>query len=56
VGNGYVGRKLLLPLLKRIDYYGILKLKKRLSPDTLTPEERSFLKRFGLIRRLWFFN
>ncbi len=56
VGNGYVGRKLLLPLLKRIDYYGILKLKKRLFPDTLTPEERSFLKRFGLIRKLWFFN
>jgi hypothetical protein len=56
VGNGFIGRKLLLPLLKRIDYYGILKLKKRLSPDALTPDERSYLKRFGLIRRLWFFN
>jgi hypothetical protein len=56
VGNGYIGRKLLFPLLKRIDYYGILKLKKRLSPDRLTPEEQSYLKRFGLIRRLWFFN
>lgn len=56
VGNGYIGRKLLLPLLKRIDYYGILKLKKRVSPQTLTREEESYLKRFGLIRRLWFFN
>lgn len=56
VGNGYIGRKLLFPLLKRIDYYGILKLKKRLSPHTLTPEEKAYLKRFGLIRRLWFFN
>jgi hypothetical protein len=56
VGNGYIGRKVLFPLLKRIDYYGILKLKKRLSPHTLTPEEKSYLKRFGLIRRLWFFN
>jgi serine/threonine protein kinase len=56
VGNGVIGRKLLLPLLQRIDYYGILKLKKRLSPDALTPDEHSYLKRFGLIRRLWFFN
>jgi serine/threonine protein kinase len=56
VGNGFIGRKLLLPLLQRIDYYGILKLKKRLSPDALTPDEQSYLKRFGLIRRLWFFN
>ena len=56
VGNGYIGRKIVLPLLKKIDYYGILKLKKRLSPDTLTSKEQSYLKRFGLIRRLWFFN
>jgi hypothetical protein len=56
VGNGFIGRRLLFPILKRIDYYGILKLKKRLSPDALTPGERSYLKRFGLIRRLWFFN
>jgi serine/threonine protein kinase len=56
VGNGVIGRKLLLPLFQRIDYYGILKLKKRLSPDALTPDEQSYLKRFGLIRRLWFFN
>ena len=56
VGNGFIGRKVLLPLLKKIDYYGILKLKKRLSPDALTLDEESYLKRFGLIRRLWFFN
>jgi len=56
VGNGYIGRKLLFPLLKRIDYYGILKLKKRLSPHMLTQEEKSYLKWFGLIRKLWFFN
>jgi hypothetical protein len=56
VGNGYIGRKILLPLLRKIDYYGILKLKKRLSPDALTSKEQSYLKRFGLIRRLWFFN
>lgn len=56
VGNGFIGRKVLLPLLKKIDYYGILKLKKRLFPDALTPDEESYLKRFGLIRKLWFFN
>ena len=56
VGNGYIGRNLLSPLLKRIDYYGILKLKERVSPDTITPENKSYLKRFRLIRRLWFFN
>jgi len=56
VGNGYIGRKLLLPLLKRVDHYGILRLKKRVSPHTLTREEESYLRRFGLVRRLWFFN
>jgi len=56
VGNGFIGRKILFPLLKKIDYYGILKLKKRLSPDALTPDEESYLKRFGWIRKLWFFN
>jgi len=56
VGNGYIGRKLLFPLLKRIDYYGILRLKKRVSSQRLTREEESSLRRFGLLRRLWFFN
>jgi len=56
VGNGFIGRRILFPLLKKIDYYGILKLKKRLSPDALTADEESYLKRFRLIRKLWFFN
>ncbi len=49
-------RRYLFPLLQWIDYGGLLKLKKRISPSILTPDEAAFLKKFDRIRRLWIFN
>ncbi len=49
-------RHFLFPLLRWVDYGGLLKLKKRVSPSLMTPEERAFVKRFDRLRRLWFFN
>jgi len=46
----------LFPLLKRVDYGGFLKLKQRVSPSTMTPEEVTFLTRINRLRRLWIFN
>ena len=49
-------RRFLFPILRWVDYGGLLKLKQRVSPSLMTPEELSFLKRFNLLRRLWIFN
>jgi serine/threonine protein kinase len=49
-------RRYLFPLLRWVDYGGLLKLKKRISPSSMTPEELAFLKRFDRLRRLWVFN
>ncbi|HUL31279.1 MAG TPA: hypothetical protein VLZ03_12575 [Thermodesulfobacteriota bacterium] len=49
-------RRYLFPLLRWVDYGGLLKLKRRVSPSSLTPEEDVFLKRFDRLRRLWIFN
>jgi serine/threonine protein kinase len=49
-------RRYLFPLLRRIDEGGFLKLKKRIAPALLTPEEAAFLKRFERLRKLWIFN
>jgi serine/threonine protein kinase len=49
-------RRLLFPILRWVDYGGLLKLKERVSPSLMTPEEISFLKRFNRLRRLWIFN
>jgi predicted Ser/Thr protein kinase len=49
-------RRFLFPLLRWVDYGGLLKLKKRISPSLMTPEEMAFLKRFDRLRRFWFFN
>ena len=49
-------RRFLFPLLRWVDYGGLLKLKQRVSPDQMTAEELFFLKRFNLLRRLWIFN
>ncbi len=53
--NGLL-RRILFPLLRWVDYGGMLKLKQRVSPSLMTPEELSFLKHFNLLRRLWIFN
>jgi serine/threonine protein kinase len=49
-------RRFLFPLLRWVDYGGLLKLKKRISPSLMTPEEIAFLKRFDRLRKLWIFN
>ncbi len=49
-------RRYLFPLLRWVDYGGLLKLKERISPSSMTPEELAFLKRFNRLRKLWIFN
>ncbi len=49
-------RRYLFPLLRHVDEGGLLKLKKRIAPALLTPEETAFLKRFERLRKLWIFN
>jgi len=49
-------RRYLFPLLRWVDYGGLLKLKKRISPSFLTPDETAFLRKFDRVRRLWIFN
>ena len=53
--GGYLHR-LLYPLLRWVDYGGLLKLKERASPTLMTPGELDFLKRFNRLRKLWIFN
>jgi RIO-like serine/threonine protein kinase len=48
--------RFLFPLLRWVDYGGLLKLKQRASPALMTSEELSFLKRFNRLRKLWIFN
>jgi serine/threonine protein kinase len=49
-------RRYLFPLFRWVDYGGLLKLKKRVSPSLMTPEEIAFLKWFDRLRKLWIFN
>ncbi len=49
-------RRYLFPLLRWVDYGGLLKLKERISPSSMTSEELAFLKRFNRLRKLWIFN
>jgi hypothetical protein len=49
-------RRYLFPFLRWVDYGGLLKLKKRIFPSFLTPDETAFLRKFDRIRRLWIFN
>jgi len=49
-------RRYLFPVLRWVDDGGLLKLKERVSPSSMTPEELAFLKRFNRLRRLWIFN
>jgi serine/threonine protein kinase len=53
--NGFL-RRFLFPILRWVDYGGLLKLKERVSLSSMTPEELAFMKRFNWIRRLWIFN
>jgi len=49
-------RRFLFPALRWVDYGGLLKLKERVFPLLMTPEEVSFLKRYNKLRKLWIFN
>jgi len=49
-------RRYLFPVLRWVDDGGLLKLKERISPSLMTPEEHAFLKRFNRLRKLWIFN
>jgi RIO-like serine/threonine protein kinase len=49
-------RRYLFPLLRWVDYGGLLKLKNRVSPSLMTSEELIFLRRFDRLRKLWIFN
>jgi serine/threonine protein kinase len=53
--NGFF-RRHLFPFLRRVDYGGLLKLKQRVSPSSMTPEESARLRRLNRLRRLWIFN
>jgi serine/threonine protein kinase len=53
--NGFFHR-FFFPILRWVDYGGLLKLKERVSPSLMTTEELSFLKRFNRLRKLWIFN
>ena len=44
------------PILRWVDYGGLLKLKERVSPSSMTPEETALLRRFNRLRKLWIFN
>lgn len=55
-GEKGFSRRFLFPALRWVDYGGLLKLKERVSPSLMTPEESSFLKRFDRLRKLWVFN
>lgn len=49
-------RRLFFPFLCWVDEGGLLKLKERVYPELMTPEERRLLRRFNRFRRLWIFN
>jgi serine/threonine protein kinase len=49
-------RRILFPLFQWVDVGGLLKLKERASPSSMTSEELTFLKRFNRLRKLWIFN
>jgi predicted Ser/Thr protein kinase len=49
-------RRFLFPILRWVDYGGLLKLKQRVAPSLMTTQELYFLKRFNRLRRLWIFN
>jgi serine/threonine protein kinase len=48
-------RRILFPLLRWVDYGGILKLKHRVA-SSMTPQELKTLKRLNRLRKFWIFN
>jgi predicted Ser/Thr protein kinase len=54
-GDGFF-RRFVFPILKWVDQGGLLKLKERVAPELMTPEEVNSLRRFNRLRKLWIFN
>ena len=48
--------RFVFPILRWVDYGGLLKLKQRVSPSLMKPEELALLKRLNWLRKLWIFN
>lgn len=53
---GGIVHRFVFPILRWVDYGGLLKLKERASPLSMTSEEIIFLRRFNRIRKFWVFN
>ena len=53
---GSAGARWVLPLLRRIDYFGFLKWKATLAPGQLTESEKSSLRKMSILRRFWIFK
>lgn len=55
LGNQWLGR-LFLSILKWIDRSGLVKMKSKYFPHLLTDDDRKFLARQRIVRRLWIFR
>jgi hypothetical protein len=53
---GSLWHRLLFRRLSRVDEAAYLKWKRIMDPESMTPDEEKFLKRFAVVRRLWVFN
>jgi hypothetical protein len=56
LGRGIVRRRILLPILARLDRYAILKFKAKYAPTLTTPSERRALRRGRRLALLWPFR
>jgi serine/threonine protein kinase len=54
-GGNPLGRRL-LPWLKEVDFFGLMKLKQRVAPGLLTEEDKKRLRWYRLMRKLWVFS
>jgi len=53
VGTGWLGQRLLVPLLGWADWSGLRKLRARYRPETVTPEDAQTLRRASWLGWLW---
>lgn len=53
LGTGFLGRRVLMPLLGRIDRAAVLKWRVKFTPDQVSEEERRRLRRHDALKRLW---
>lgn len=53
VGTGWIGQRILVPLLGRVDRAAVLKWRSRFLPESLTDRERESVSGYARWRRLW---